>query len=72
LFEGKTPEQAYELLRILDWLTHMGVIHGVIKKRISGAYTDTHLPHCRKTTMIQSRMRIQNSILMSRPVTGFV
>ena len=71
LFEGKTPEQIRELLRLVDMIIHLSMLRGDIKKKISGACTDMPFSRCWKTKMISLRTAIRNSVIVSRPATGF-
>ena len=71
LFEGKTPEQIRELLRLVDMIIHLSMLRGDIKKKISGRFMDTCSRHCRKAKMIPLRTAIRNSVIVSRPATGF-
>ena len=70
LFEGKTPEQIRELLRLVDMIIHLSMLRGDIKKKISGACTDIRFPRRRKARMTSLRMVIRNSIPVEPPSSG--
>lgn len=70
LFEGKTPEKQQELMRMIELIVHHSMLHGDIKKKISGRSTDTRFQHCQKARMILPRKRKPDSLAC--PETGFL
>ena len=67
----KLFEQIRILMQALDLIVHMSVLHGDIKKKISGACTDIRSRCCQIAKMFLLRMRIRNNVLVNCPAPGF-
>jgi hypothetical protein len=72
LFVGKTPEQVCELMQALDLIVHMGVLSGVVEKKISGVCTGMYPLHCRMVTRMFAPRMILSNIIMSCPAMDIV